>query len=420
MKYEDTRPDKVEMRTIAGVGQCKYETYYDVWTIKLNQNKGWSRRDVRVIRSDFDKIFQVDVRPHWDDTDDRDIDAEKPEWYKLNDRNGEKLVDSGKRGHWHRSYPGGNPPVDAYTDNVNVVSDEFKPKQATEKQATEKLRHNRFVDGFDSDEFTYVPARFLGKREHMRRQEEQRRRLLDTTFTDVTINAGDGFPKRHFAFVTIRHDSVTGNIDRIITLRRKGAEWRTRPLDSGWQHWARRLLAAENTPPPNVEEEPTMKAELANTILALQAEQGIVKTIRVIFEDELITHLSAGKPIKDYQFEGMQEYTYKTHLMDLEVGDIVVVEARNGYNVCPVVGIDADVDLTSGKQLKWVVARLGDALKNLSITKRNEAEAANRLAKAKALQQALEAAKMAGVDLTSLKTLLLGQETKEQAEELSK
>lgn len=195
-----------------------------------------------------------------------------------------------------------------------------------------------------------------------------------------------------------------------------------------------------------------MTASLDDTILALQIEQG-VKFVGVRFHEStgfddlpepqgdefdvgefgefdeggrvkkqymMPKRKSGEKPVRASDIPaswkrqlGAAEYVYKTTL-DLAKGDVVLVEARNHYQVVTVTNADAmdTIEFGSNIRYRWVVCALGDALEETAENVRRERAAKRNVTTARMQRESrdiLADMKLHGEGVTA--PLLIGNHT---------
>lgn len=115
-------------------------------------------------------------------------------------------------------------------------------------------------------------------------------------------------------------------------------------------------------------------SELNTTILAMQIENGLVfATVRFLSTS---TKEAVGK-----------EYTYKTDLK-LSKGDLVVVEACEGYKVAQVVEADTDIDFTLGIAYKWVLSSIQSDIARIKTFNDDEKNARKTLVRKRMVAEA--------------------------------
>ncbi len=143
--------------------------------------------------------------------------------------------------------------------------------------------------------------------------------------------------------------------------------------------------------------------ELDYALLTLQAEKGI-KTVDVAFgiNYEEIPRI----PLSDI-------YTYKTKVK-VKKGDIVIVQSYDALKLAQVVKLHPQVDITSEYCLKWIIANVTDAKKQIDAVVEEEEQFKRNLANAKVMKEARELAAMAGVDFGKFKAIPNGFEDKSE------
>jgi len=168
----------------------------------------------------------------------------------------------------------------------------------------------------------------------------------------------------------------------------------------------------QNTKPETGEA--TMKTQMKALATMMMADENLVNTVKVVFQDNAMDFENNGVGI--YK-ENSKRYTYKAATeMKIEEGDLVVVDVsshdKQSLKVVRVVQVDEGVDIEMERNYKWVLGKidLTSFNKMTQLEKQVEIQLEEKKKKA-ALRQAKEAL-LGEIGADSL-TALIGHDQKE-------
>lgn len=155
--------------------------------------------------------------------------------------------------------------------------------------------------------------------------------------------------------------------------------------------------------------------DVHKTILVLQEQRANVRTCKVSTKG--VTVQAADESDADFQSrlrshkvvnssaEGV--LTFKTNL-ELENDDIVAVQLKDRIAIGQVVRVDENVDLSYNGRLRWVVAKLNDAIEATNNLVKAEDAAIRKITHSQVYDQAEKYLNQKGVDSAAVANLIEG------------